>query len=257
MRPINLLPSEERGRTAERLGGGVVGKLLISGALVVILMVGLYLLMLLRLNDLEDQVAQLDDEIAQQNARLAELSPYRDLQAQLEEKQPIADGIFRTRLAWDQFLQGLAFVVPETTALDTLTAQAAEVDIDAPPEQPLDPAGTVTFTGVALPRYENVADFVVRMDNLQYLANAQLNQAALKTFFSDKAVSFEVASELVTIVGQNGTELKLEAGSQDELAGTNGPKGQLSTREVANLDNADSETAAGEQYVSRGGDEHR
>jgi type IV pilus assembly protein PilN len=253
MRPINLLPSEERGRTAERLGGGVLGILLISGALVIIVMVGLYLLMLLRLNDLEDQVAQLDDDIAQQNARLAELSPYRDLQAQLEEKQPIADGIFRTRLAWDQFLQGLAFVVPETTALDTLTAQAADVDIDAPPEQPLDPSGTVTFTGVALPRYKNVADFVVRMDNLQYLANAQLDQAALKTF-SEKAVSFEVASELVTIVGQNGTELKLEGGSQDELAGT---EDQLSTREIATLDNTERETEPGDQYTGRGGDEHR
>ena len=244
MRPINLLPSEERGRAAERFGGGVLGILLISGALVVVLMVGLYLLMLLRLNDLEDQVAQLDDDIAQQNARLAELSPYRDLQAQLQAKQPIADGIFRTRLAWDQFLQGLAFVVPETTALDTLTAEAAATDIDATPEEPLEPSGTVTFTGVALPRFENVADFVVRMDNLQYLANAQLNQAALKTF-TQKAVSFEVASELVTIVGANGTELKLEGGSQDELAGA---QDQLDTREVANLGKTGSRSAAAQQF---------
>src|SRR5215210_4574931 len=198
MRPINLLPSEERGRAAERFGGGVLGILLISGALVVVLMVGLYLLMLLRLNDLEDQVARLDDEIAQQNARLAELSPYRDLQAQLEAKQPIADGIFRTRLAWDQFLQGLAFVVPETTALDTLTAEASATDIDAPPEQPLDPAGTVTFSGLALPRFENVADFVVRMDNLQYLANAELDVASRQGSSQRSPVSFSVASALVT-----------------------------------------------------------
>ena len=209
MRRINLLPSDERGRAVERLGGGDLGILLIAGALVVIVMVGIYLVMLLRLNDLEDQVAQLDDDIAQQNARLAELSPYRDLKAQLDAKKPIADGIYSTRLAWDQFFQGLAFVVPETTALDTLTAEASPVDLDATPEQPLDPAGTVTFTGVALPRYENVADFVVRMDNLQYLANAELDQAALKTF-TQKAVSFEVASALVTIAGQNGTEVKLE-----------------------------------------------
>ena len=231
MRRINLLPSDERGRAAERLGGGVLGILLIVGALVVVVMVGIYLLMLLRLNDLEDQVAQLDDDIAQQNARLAELSPYRDLKAQLDAKKPIADGIFSTRLAWDQFLQGLAFVVPETTALDTLAAEASPVDIEAPPEQPLDPAGTVTFTGVALPRYENVADFVVRMDNLQYLANAELDQAALKTF-SEKAVSFEVASALVTVAGENGTEVKLEGVSQDELAGNGG---SLNTREVAKV----------------------
>jgi type IV pilus assembly protein PilN len=236
MRRINLLPSDERGRPAERLRRGVLGILLIVGAFVVILLVGVYLVLLLRLNDLEDQVAKLDDEIAEQNARLAELSPYRDLQARLEDKKPVADGIFRSRFSWDQFLQGLAFVVPETTALDTFTAEAAPVDLDAPVEQPLDPPGTITFTGVALPRYENVADFVVRMDNLQYLANADLDRAALRSFeepATAKAVSFEVASELVTIVGENGTEVKLEGGSQDELAGR---RGSLRTREVAHAE---------------------
>jgi hypothetical protein len=129
-------------------------------------------------------------------------------------------------------LQGLAFVVPEATALDTLTAEAAQTDIDAPVEQPLEPAGTVTFTGVALPRFENVADFVVRMDNLEYLANAELDLAALKRIRSQGAVSFEVASELVTIVGENGTEVRLEEGSQDELAAD---AGSLETRDIANL----------------------
>jgi Tfp pilus assembly protein PilN len=248
MRPINLLPPDERGRRAERFGGRVFGILLIAGAFVVILMVGVYLLLLLRLNDLEDQVAKLDNDIAQQNARLAELSPYRDLQARLEAKKPIADGIFRTRLAWDQFLQGLAFVVPEATALDTLTAQAAQTDINAPVEQPLEPSGSVTFTGVALPRYENVADFVVRMNNLQYLANAELDQAALKTL-RQKAVSFEVASELVTIVGENGTEVKLEDGSQDELAAQEGP---LNTREVATLGGPRDRSAARALYAGAG-----
>jgi type IV pilus assembly protein PilN len=235
MRRINLLPSDERGRPADRLRRGVLGILLIVSAFVVILMVGIYLVLLLRLNDLEEQVARLDDEIAQQNAHLAELSPYRDLQARLEDKKPVADGIFASRFTWDQFFQGLAFVVPEATALDTLTAEAAPVDLDAPAEEPLDPPGTVTFTGIALPRYENVADFVVRMDNLQYLANADLDRAALKSFkpASAKAVSFEVASELVTIVGENGTEVKLEEGSQDELAGK---RGSLRTREVAHAE---------------------
>src|SRR5215213_9153702 len=249
MRRINLLPSDERGRAVERLGGGVLGILLIAGALVVVVMVGVYLLMLLRLNDLEDQVAQLDNDIAQQNARLAELSPYRDLKAQLDAKKPIADGIFSTRFAWDQFLQGLAFVIPETTALDTMTAEASPVDIEATPEQPLDPAGTVTFTGIALPRFENVADFVVRMDNLQYLANTELDQAALKTF-SQKAVSFEVASALVTIAGQNGTEVKLEGISQDELA-ANG--NSLNTREVAYVGERGASPAPREQYASSTG----
>ncbi|HEX5851361.1 MAG TPA: hypothetical protein VFY59_19335 [Rubrobacter sp.] len=234
MRRINLLPPDERGRAAERFGGSVLGILLIAGALVVVVMVGVYLLMLLRLNDLEDQVAQLDNDIAQQNARLAELSPYRDLQAQLDAKKPVADGIYSTRFAWDQFFQGLAFVVPESTALNALAAEASPVDLDAPPEQPLEPAGTVTFTGIALPRFENVADFVVRMDNLQYLANAELDLASREANSEDSAVTFEVASALVTIAGENGTEVKIEGASQDELAAEERSSG---TREVARVEN--------------------
>jgi type IV pilus assembly protein PilN len=253
MRRINLLPADERGRPADRLRRGVVGILLIVGAFVLILMVGVYLVLLLRLNDLEDQVAKLDAEIARQNAALAELSPYRDLRARLEAKKPVADGIFRSRFAWDQFLQGLAFVMPGTTALDTFTAEAAPVDIDAPVEQPLDPPGTISFTGIALPRFKNVADFVVRMNNLQYLANADLDRAALrKNILPEPAVSFEVASELVTLVGENGTEVRLEGGSQDELAGR---RGSLRTREVAKMKRP--YRAAGEQYAGHAGREPR
>jgi type IV pilus assembly protein PilN len=219
MRRINLLPPEERRRPAERLRGGAPAILLIVGAVALIAMVGMYLFFLTRLNGVEDEIVALDQQIAQQNQRLAELAPYRDLQARLEAKKPVADGIFRTRFPWDEFLQGLAFVIPETTALDTLTAEAAPISIHAPLEQPLEPPGAITFTGVALPRYQNVADFIVQMNNLQYLANAELNSAELdRETFAQPAISFEVDSELVTVVGENGTEVRLDGGSPAEVA---------------------------------------
>ncbi len=221
MRRINLLPPEERRTLAERLRGVVPAVLLIVGALAIIAMVGFYLFFLLRLNGVEDEIAELDQRIAEQNQRLAELAPYRELQARLDAKKPVADGIFRTRFPWDEFLQGLAFIIPETTALDTFTAEAAPINIQAPVEQPLDPPGAITFTGIALPRYQNVADFVLQMNNLRYLANTQLNSAELDrtTFAPEDAITFEVASELVTVVGENGTEVRIDEGSPDEVAG--------------------------------------
>ena len=220
MRRVNLLPPEERRRPADRLRGAVAATLLIVGAVALIAMVGVYFLFLLRLNGVEDEIAELDGQIAQQNQRLAELAPYRDLQARLEAKKPVADGIFRTRFPWDEFLQGLAFVIPETTALDTFTAEAAPIDIEAPVEQPLDPPGAITFTGVALPEYQNVADFVVQMNNLRFLANSELNSAELdEETLGQPAISFEVNSELVTVVGENGTEVRIEEGTPAEVAG--------------------------------------
>ena len=249
MRRINLLPPEERRRMREGFRGGALGVLLIAGAVALILMVAVYLILLQRLDGIEEEIARLDAEIARRNGHLAELSPYRDLQARLEEKKPVADGIFRTRFAWDEFLQGLAFVIPETTALQTLTAEAAPVDIEAPVEQPLDPPGAVTFTGVALPRYRNVADFVVRMNNLEYLANSQLNSAELdRETFAQPAIGFEVASELVTVAGENGTEVRLEGGTLDEVARSPHDADELADTRL---------TAAVDQYAAATGEEGR
>ena len=235
MRRVNLLPPEDRRSRTVGLPGGLVGLFLVAAAALLIALAVVYLVFLLRLNGLEEEVAELDGQISQQNARLQELAPFSDLQARLEEKKPVADGIFRTRFPWNDFLQGLAFVVPEKTALDTLVADAATADLEAPAEQALDPPGAVTFTGVALPGYQNVADFVVRMDTLEFVANSQLNTAELKRF-SQPAVSFEVASEMVTIVGENGTEVRIEGGSQNEVAGgIGGPGGSSDLDEVADV----------------------
>ena len=219
MRRVNLIPPEDRRGRVEGLPGGTAGLMLVAGAAVLLLFVGIYLVFLLRLGAVESEVADLEGEISQQDARLRELSPYQDLQGRLDEKKPVADGIFRTRFPWDDFLQGLAFVVPETTALQTLTGEAAPVDVEAPVEEPLDPPGAVTFTGVALPEYQNVADFVVRMNNLEYVSNAQLNSAELdRETFVEPAIEFEVASELVTVSGERGTEVRIEGGSPAEVA---------------------------------------
>lgn len=217
MRRINLLPPEERRRGAAlSVPGGVLGILLVAAAAVILVMVGIYVFYSLRLNNVEEEISRLDQQIAEQNARIAELSPFQDLQARLDSKKPIADGIFRTRFLWDEFLQALAFVIPPDTALDTLTAQASPINIQAPVEQTLSPPGAVTFTGIALPDYENVADFVVRMNTLRHLANSQLNSAELdRETFTQPAISFEVASELLTQVGEQGTELRIDGTSAE------------------------------------------
>jgi type IV pilus assembly protein PilN len=224
MRRINLLPPEERRGPAERLRGRVAGILLIVGAATLIIMVGVYLFFFLRLGGVRDDIARLDRHINEQNQRLAELAPYRDLKARLDTKKPVADGIFRTRFPWDEFLQGLAFIIPKTTALDSFTAKAAPINIQAPAEEPLEPPGSIKFTGIALPRYLNVADFVVQMNELRFLSNSQLDEAALDRtdLAPQQAIAFTVGSQLITMVGENGTKVPLDTGSLAEAANTAG-----------------------------------
>ena len=226
MRRVNLLPADERRGRRPSLGAasrrGIIGALLILGALLVMLMVGLYLFYFIRLGNEQEKIAEVDQDIAQQQARIQELAPYADLQARLDAKKPIADGIYRTRFPWDEFLQGLAFVIPDSTALDSFVGQAASVNAQTPPVEPpavqnLEPPGTITFTGVAEPEYQNVSDFMVRMNNLRFLANTRLTTAELdRETFASEAITFEVSAELVTRIGDDGNEVRLEDGDPDE-----------------------------------------
>ena len=227
MRRINLLPADERrggGRIAlpSASRGGIIGALLILGALLVMLMIGLYLFYFIRVGNEEQRIAAVDGDIARQQARIQELEPYADLQTRLDAKKPIADGIFRTRFPWDEFLRQLAFVIPTTTALDSFVGQATPVNIQTPPVEPptvqnLEPPGTITFTGIAEPEYQNVSDFMVRMNNLRFLANTQLTTAELdRETFASEAITFEVSAELVTRVGDDGNEVRLEDGGPNE-----------------------------------------
>jgi type IV pilus assembly protein PilN len=232
LRRTNLLPPEERRRrvvpTTTRTG--IIGLLLILGALLVMLMIGLYLFYFIRLGNEEDRIAQLDQETARQQARIQELSPFRDLQARLNAKKPIADGIFRTRFPWDEFLRGLAFVIPDSTALERFEGQATPINIQAPSggtpeEQTLEPPGSITFSGFALPEYQNVSDFIVRMNNLRFLANAQLNRAELdRQTFTRPAITFEVVAQLVTRVGENGDEVRIDDEGGDGTASSSAPQ---------------------------------
>jgi type IV pilus assembly protein PilN len=235
MRRVNLLPAEERRRrvapTTTR--SGIFGVLLIAGALLLLVMIGLYLYYYVQLGNEEEQIAQLDQDIARQQARIQELEDFADLQARLDAKKPIADGIFRTRFPWDDFVRGLAFVIPEATALDVFTGQATPINIQAPsggaPEvQNLEPPGFITFNGFARPEYQNISDFIVRMNNLRFLANASLTNAELDRQIDppEGAVTFEVFAELVTRVGENGDEVPIgieedgeEEGDEDEPSG--------------------------------------
>lgn len=250
MRRVNLLPPEERRRrtgafpTATR--GGIIGILLILGALLLLVMIGLYLYYYIQLGNEEEQVAQLDQDIAREQARIQELAPYRDLQARLDAKKPIADGIFRTRFAWDEFLRGLSFVIPESTALDVFTAQATPINIQAPaggaPEiQNLEPPGSITFNGFAAPgrengngepRYQSISDFIVRMNNLRFLANASLTNAKLnrKDFSQPGAITFEVTADLVTRVGENGDEVLLGTDEENGDGGGDESSGPQASR---------------------------
>ena len=63
------------------------------------------------------------------------------------------------------------------------------------------------------------------MNNLRFLANAQLNRAELdRQTFARPAITFEVVAQLVTRVGENGDEVRIDDEGGDGAASASAPQ---------------------------------
>lgn len=196
-----------------------------SGAGLILLMAGVYLIYAVMLGNVEEDIAGLDEQISDRQARVAELQPFDELQASLDAKKPVADGIYRTRFAWDGFLEGLSFVTPDTTSLESFEGEASQVDISAQSGEALSPPGSISFDGLALADYRNVSDFVIQMNALSYLQNSELENAELdRETYEEPAILFQVTSRLLTTAGENGDEVPLD-GSEETGGNANGGNG--------------------------------
>lgn len=215
MRRINLLPPDER--RWRPLGGlqlpagGMLNILGVAAAVLVVLMAGIYLVYAVRIGNVEEEIGALDDQIADRQQRVAELEPYGELQASLDAKEPVADGIFRTRFDWAGLLEGLAFVTPDTTSLESFEGNASQVDVSTGGGETLTPLGSISFDGLALADYRNVADFVVQMEGLPYMRNSELENAELdRETYEEPAITFEASADLLTRAGAQGEEIPLD-----------------------------------------------
>ena len=218
MRRINLLPPDERRWRPfgglQLPAGGMLNVLAVAGAALIVLMAGIYLVYAVRIGNVEEEIGVLDDQIADRQQRVAELEPYGELQASLDAKEPVADGIYRTRFPWQNFLEGLAFVTPDTTSLESFEGSASQVDISAQSGAILTPPGSISFDGLALADYRNVADFVVQMEGLSYLQNSELENAELdRETYEEPAITFDASADLVTRAGAQGEEVPLDVES--------------------------------------------
>lgn len=124
MRPINLIPKEERGSH-----GGVArtGPLMyvILGVLAVVL-IGVVMLVLTtnKVSDREHEIANLEAQKAQVAGKTAQLTPYVDFEGvakqRIETVNELADG----RFDWARVVQQLSLILPPAVLVQSLTASS-------------------------------------------------------------------------------------------------------------------------------------
>ncbi|HEY5815819.1 MAG TPA: PilN domain-containing protein [Solirubrobacterales bacterium] len=125
MRPVNLIPPEDRRGEHAPLRTGALPYVLI-GALV-LLLVGVTALVLAgnQISEREGEVAKLEREDAQAAAKAQRLAAYTEFRAMSEQRVATVSELADSRFDWERVMRELALVLPSDVWLVGMTATAA------------------------------------------------------------------------------------------------------------------------------------
>jgi Tfp pilus assembly protein PilN len=180
MRPVNLLPDDLRPRQATgRLGGSSYAVIGVLAAL--LLMAVGYVLTTNQANERKTEIAELEQETAEAEARAARLAPYQAFaqvtSTRLESVRQKAD----QRFDWERLMRELALVLPDDTSVTDLSASSVpQASTTAPPAAG---AAPTTASGPSLnlkgcaERQPDVATLMVRLQRLYRATDVQLTES--------------------------------------------------------------------------------
>ena len=199
MKRINLLPQEERVKASRERG--LIWAILILVVVVVVL--GLvYVKYRSDANGKQSELSSIQAETATVQAKIAELSPFKQLETQRAAMAETAEGIYESSVPFSILLQELSLVIPENVRLETLTATvppamlpgASAVEGAAPATA----AGTadVTFTGTT-EKHRDVAEFMTRLGLIPQLMGITLTSSTDAT--TTTSTSTSTASPAATV----------------------------------------------------------
>jgi Tfp pilus assembly protein PilN len=190
---INLLPPEiyERQRIRRRTAAVVVVGLIVLAA------VGaFYFLQVLRLNEVEDDIAAQEAENAQLQAQIAELQEIDALIIEIESTRGLLSSLLADRVLWSGVLRDISLVIPGQAWLSGVNGQ-----VGVPGAEGTEPAeagalvGQISFNGFAFTHRE-VALWLSRLEDVRGFVNPWLSNSTKTLIGTQEAVQFTSSVDL-------------------------------------------------------------
>jgi len=177
MKRINLLPPEEQAKASRERGLMYV----IVGLVALIVVLGaVYLWENNKVGDKEDELSNLEADIAAVQTQAAALQQFQVLQTKRTEMTATSRAINDARVPWSTVFEEISLVIPENVRLQSLTCAVPAEMLPGPAAAPAvagtELAADITFTGQTY-EHKDVAEFMTRLGLLPQLTNIQLTSS--------------------------------------------------------------------------------
>jgi Tfp pilus assembly protein PilN len=131
MRPVNLIPPDERQGDAAPLRTGTLIYVLTAGLALLLLGIVAVALTGKQISDRESQKTTLQQELTQATARANSLAAFSSFRAVQQQRADTVSSLASSRFDWSRVLHELSLVLPSNISLSTLSGTAnpnAQVD---------------------------------------------------------------------------------------------------------------------------------
>jgi Tfp pilus assembly protein PilN len=125
MRPVNLIPAEERRDAHGPMRTGPVPYLLVGALVAALIGVTALVLTSNQISDREAEVARLEREDAAASARAERLAAYTQFRTLHEQRVATVTSLADSRFDWERVMRELSLILPENVWLVSLDATAS------------------------------------------------------------------------------------------------------------------------------------
>jgi len=190
---INLLPPEiyERQRIRRRTAAVVA-----VGVIVLAAVGAFYFLQVLRLNEVEDDIAAQEAQNAQLRAQIAELQEIDALIMEIEATRGLLSSLLADRVLWSGVLRDISLVIPGQAWLNGVNGQVGVPGAEGTePAQPGALVGQISFNGFAF-THRDVALWLSRLEDVRGFVNPWLSNSTKTDIGTQEAVQFTSSVDL-------------------------------------------------------------
>ncbi len=125
MRPVNLIPPEERRGERSAMRSGPLAYIVVGTMLLALAGITALVLTDNQISDSKAEVARLKQEDAAAKARAARLAAYTSFHGVREQRVATITGLADSRFDWERVMRELSLILPDNVWLTNLTGTAA------------------------------------------------------------------------------------------------------------------------------------
>jgi Tfp pilus assembly protein PilN len=212
MRPVNLIPPEDRRGENAPLRTGPLPYIVLGALVAVLLGITAMVLVSNQIAESKGEVATLESEDAAAAAKAQSLAAYTQFRDMSEQRVATVQSLADSRFDWERVMRELALVLPSNVWLTNLNASASpDVSIDGGGGSSSNlraqvPGPALEMTGCATGQ-EAVAGFVTALKDIDAVTRVGVESSELGEGADEEAASTEVGAD----TSSNGDECRTRA----------------------------------------------